>query len=828
MNILRFQEIKRGCVGVTVYNSEEERNSRRNEGRRLLSSFSPKQALLFTWICAVRVLPFLSCEQEFNYLEKPNKQQYLLSLFCAIDIASAFTLNNFNTSQIINTASSSAKNVKSVSTSAVATTAATTYGTAVAYAFYDSIQDESATYATAAATAIIDAAINAFVTIVGDTNISENIKSIIFNDIDSIEKNSECQLNNDVSIYGQIWHDFLKVLKELDCVYWSNLYENLFANGFVVVESELRRRFNVPDETREQGAAAVGIYLENLGEDVAQLNEARIIILGDKGAGKTSLARKLLDINADLPREQESTEGVITSLWKFRGNDGRDMSAYIWDFAGHSITHSTYRCFMTTRCLYIYVYNGRIERNNDPAYWLEQIRIYGGDSPVLFLINEQDNCRADIPKNSLKKEYPFIVDYYHVNIANENSIKEFRQTVMDLVRFNVSWNSQIISVEAYKIKAELRKLFEDNTTHITLHMFSEIASKYGVSSARSEAILEDLHTLGVCLWYSKDDLGDFNTLILNPDWIMSGIYRIINAGYNEQRSSITIDYGVMKLKEHNYEYPPAKVKDLFRLMRIYELAYFKGSNTERIYIPGLLQEDMPDNLPEFPDDECLVMCFEVKKSLPPNIICRVIVQRNDEILDDKFLWRKGVVLRSDKYNDSTTALIQEDDRRITVAVKGRSRTDYIVVIRNTLKNIFDDYTGINPDIKYKVLLAGEAKEALRRNMQQEPSEMELESKIVALALTNNKYVLPSTRIAVSITPTMIAYNINMNCSVLDMTHKTTRASNSISALISVIFAVISIIITVVATVIALFSLPTEQREDSPPGTEINMEFYDSN
>jgi len=38
--------------------------------------------------------------------------------------------------------------------------------------------------------------------------------------------------------------------------------------------------------------------------------------------------------------------------------------------------------------------------------------------------------------------------------------------------------------------------------------------------------LKDLHYLGVSLWYA--DMDEYETLVLNPEWISQGVYRIIN------------------------------------------------------------------------------------------------------------------------------------------------------------------------------------------------------------------------------------------------------------------------------------------------------------
>jgi len=529
----------------------------------------------------------------------------------------------------------------------------------------------------------------------------------LLNEIEAIKNNKLDECNHYIDVYGKLWDRFLESLKAIDCAYWARFYERLFNNNFTIDKEELDRHLGVPDEIKAEGAAAVGHYLERLGEKIERLNEARIIILGEKGAGKTSLARRLLNIDAPMPEEYESTEGVETSLWRFTGKDDADINAHIWDFAGHSITHAVHRCFMSARCLYIYVYNGRIERDNDPAYWLEQIRIHGGDSPVLFLINEKDGYRADIAEKTLKDEYPSIVNYYRVNIGNEDKTKlnEFRQTVMDTVSGNPSWNSQIVPIEAYKTKNELRKHFDKTKSpHITREQFDEIAQNCGASAGRIEDILKDLHTLGICLWYNEDEMEDFNTLVLNPDWITNGIYKIINRSFKENKHILTKSKGtnILKNDDRGYKYPRDKVAFLFRLMRLYELAFFK--ETDNIFIPGILPLDRPDGVPAFDDaDNRLTMSFVVEKALPPSITARIIVQRSEEIYDENLLWRKGAVLKY-KGSTDTFARIIEDRRSITVSVKGTVKTAYIASLRETIKAIFDDYKVIKPDLLYEVLM----------------------------------------------------------------------------------------------------------------------------
>jgi GTPase SAR1 family protein len=702
-----------------------------------LKGLNKKQLGQFAWLCGVRALPFLSEYRYFTYwLEE--KQKYLYNIINALDVGSATSANSAKVvkiARIVSSISAGTANTAAIAAYAIAASMSDKDSKATIYAAANA--GFSAAYAAATAEYTTDAVIAEYTTYAAytayaATTYSSDWGNLLLNDLESIKNNKFDECNHDIGIYGKLWDSFQDDLKIIDCAYWAQYYTNLFNNGFTIDKKQLERHFGVPYEIKEEGAAAVGHYLESLGDKVERLNEVRIIILGEKGAGKTSLAKRLRNVNAPMPKNHESTEGVETSLWCFKGKDGTDINAHIWDFAGHSITHAVHRCFMSARCLYIYVYNERIERDNDPTYWLEQIRIHGGDSPILFLLNEKDGHKVDIAEKTLKDKYPSIVGYYRVNIGSKDktSLKDFCQIVMDMVGNNPSWNNQVVSKEAHRIKNELREHFDKKKApYITRKQFDEIAQKCGASAKYIEDILNYLHTLGICLWYNKPDMKDFNMLVLNPDWVTNGIYRIINQSYNEQEYKLTISKGTEILKnDKRYNYPQDKVAYLFKLMRLYKLAIFKNKNN--IFILGILPLDRPDGLPDFDDpNDRLTMSFVVEKALPPSITARIIVQRSEEILDEKLLWRKGAVFT---YKDSDTiALISEEGRSITLRVKGTEKTTYIASLRETIKDVFEEYQVIKPDLLYEVFLPEKSeKNELQYQLEKEKPLMLSEEKII--------------------------------------------------------------------------------------------------
>jgi GTPase SAR1 family protein len=123
-------------------------------------------------------------------------------------------------------------------------------------------------------------------------------------------------------------------MKKCGCDYWTDIYDSLFVFIFILSDKqteELLLRLNTPDALKEEGASAVARHILAVSsQGKKETKEARIILLGAKGAGKTSLARKLRYLHAILPGKEKSTSGVITTKLKLF----KDDVTYLWDFGG--------------------------------------------------------------------------------------------------------------------------------------------------------------------------------------------------------------------------------------------------------------------------------------------------------------------------------------------------------------------------------------------------------------------------------------------------------------------------------------------------------------
>jgi internalin A len=413
------------------------------------------------------------------------------------------------------------------------------------------------------------------------------------------------------------------------------------------------------------------------------LNEAKLIFVGRGGVGKTSLVSRLVD-NTFNPSEKK-TEGIQITHWNITLNSHELVRLNVWDFGGQEIMHATHQFFLTWRSLYVLVLNGREgEEERDADYWLRLIESFGGNSPVIIVLNKIHEHAFDVNRRALQQKYVGIREFVATDCEDATGIADLSRAIKRetdrleglRVKFPASWVS---------IKDRLAAMKEN---FLDFDSYRKLCSELGEGDREAqEKLASYLHSLGIALNFS-DDPRLQDTHVLNPHWVTKGIYKILNARQvAEQKGEIATKD--LKSVLDNAAYPIRMHGFLLDLMRKFELCFPLGDgSTGRVLIPELLDKQEPAETAEFVPEGCLNFEYHYPV-LPEGIIPRFIV-RTHAMSTGLPRWRSGVILKF----DGNKALVRGDVQahKLSVSVSGpvAGRRNLLAIIRSDLERIHSD------------------------------------------------------------------------------------------------------------------------------------------
>lgn len=192
----------------------------------------------------------------------------------------------------------------------------------------------------------------------------------------------------------------------------------------------------------------------------------------------------------------------------------------------------------------------------------------------------------------------------------------------------------------------------------------------------------------------RDDPRLNDTHVLNPDWVTSGIYTVLNSHkLAEQDGQIQVsDLGGIFDKKR---YPVRMHGFLLNLMRKFDLCFAFGDDQPgRYLIPELLDKQEPAQTAEFAPEECLIFQYHYPV-LPEGLIPRFIV-RTHAMSTGLPRWRSGVILQFEGCRALIKGDVQERKVWISVAGPARGRRNLLAIIRNDFERIHGDIKKLQP------------------------------------------------------------------------------------------------------------------------------------
>ena len=466
-----------------------------------------------------------------------------------------------------------------------------------------------------------------------------------------------------------------------------------------------------PKDVIRAGAQAMRSYFLQMGKKKDVLYEAKVLLVGEPEAGKTSLMKKLLNpaYEVSVEKREESTLGVtVAPEWPFPlpKEESKTFKVHFWDFGGQNIQYSIHQFFLTESALYILLLDDRKDYPNID-YWFEIIRVLGKGSPVLVVRNEK-NIEAAVGFDRMKYKNRYgeelSIVFRDVNLARDDGRLNVIAADVKEMASSLPHVGQSMPASWLLVRKEVAALREKN--HIPLRTFKEICQQHGITGETDQLVLcGHLHNLGILLHYRNESaLAD--TVFTNPQWITDAVYTILSDKSLENNGLFTKEWLFGKWGNAYTFEEKHKILSLMQ-KKEFDLIYKLESAAEESYItPQLLPDVAPQEANEWQRRGALAFRYRYK-FMPKGIVSRLIVRLNDWIAADDghgLVWKSGVILQK----SGGRALIREDKSKeglniIDISVHGDeyNRKELLSYIRNTIEEI---HQRISPKIPAEPLV----------------------------------------------------------------------------------------------------------------------------
>ena len=447
---------------------------------------------------------------------------------------------------------------------------------------------------------------------------------------------------------------------------------------------------NPSPELVQQGNSALVQFFRALSKGSEKIREAKLLVLGEGGAGKTTLARKILKgFSEPLPVEKDTTHGIEINDLGFSGSNGKDFTMHVWDFGGQEIYHATHQFFLTKRSLYVLVADVRTENTNFD-YWLQVVELLSENSPVLIVQNRKGGRSQEIDEAGLRGRFKNLKDVISLDLSTDKDhfdqlLREICHQIQSLKHVDGDWPASWAEV-----RRSLEALKQSGEQDITIETYFGICEKEGLNEDEALILSQFLHDFGVFLHFQEDVLLK-RTVFLNNDWVTKGVYTVLDdpkviesKGYFSMEDAKKI-WGTEAYRRRSDE--------LLHLMNKFELCYQldNAATAQRFLVPHLLSISKPSL--DWDDKDNLQLRYHYD-FMPKGLLARLIVRLHRYLPSDPsgIVWRAGAIFQ----RQGAKAKLEETytTRNLFLRATGREAKALVTVISEEIDHLNKGYHGL--------------------------------------------------------------------------------------------------------------------------------------
>ncbi len=455
-----------------------------------------------------------------------------------------------------------------------------------------------------------------------------------------------------------------------------------------------------PPEIVQQGHEAVLNYFREIdAQGTATLLEAKVLIVGEGRAGKTSLLRRLYQPDQPLPSEDETTRGIDINPYHFQLGDGRTFRLNVWDFGGQQIYHATHQFFLTKNSLYILLddtsKDAKSVTDENFRYWLEVIDLLSKHSPVLIFQNEKGGRSKAIDIQGIKGRFDNVKEVYNGNLMMPESTEKLARAIEYQVQ-QLPHVGEQVPAKWVDIRRALEQKTEEKAYISQQDYFDLYEQHLAFDREKALRLSQYLHDLGVFLHF-QDDKVLRKSVILQNRWATEAVFRVFDD------ETVKSHLGRFTIADCERIWSHSEYRDMHdelrALMEKFELCYALPDlpeNAETWLMPQLLPPSTPAGLSDWERPGDLVLTYQYH-FLPKGLINRLMVRKHRYAKRPYLAWSNGVLFEE---NDSSV-LVQATSRRdeIVLRARGLEAKNLLGIIAADLDALNASFSGLEDKLQ---------------------------------------------------------------------------------------------------------------------------------
>ncbi len=476
--------------------------------------------------------------------------------------------------------------------------------------------------------------------------------------------------------------------------------KKMLKNAVFIIDAKNNPLKYPPIEIVELGKEAIMEYFEHCEKGTSILKEAKLIVIGEAGAGKTTFAKRVQKADAPMPKPNETTLGVEVNKWFFGGDykyldyDSNDFNTgyytKIWDFGGQDIYHGTHQFFYSDKSLYVLLADTR-EQKTDFNYWLNTVeQLTGENSPLVIILNKKHQHIWQIDEPGLKRRFGEIIrTVVEIDLSQTSEIYELQKLIKKEI-LDLPYIGYILPKSWVSIRSELSKL-EDK--FISFERFRNVCKNYAITNSKLVEIISKLFAnIGIFTHFSEDFSSLREIIYLDANWLTKTVYLLLNHEVVKiKKGRITLDD--IKLIWQNDEIY-FEINKFIELLMKFSLIYkINGSNN--YIVPEHLPVVQPyDNWRFSGNKDNYQFRYLFDNYMPKGLMAKLIVALHRFIYDNSLVWHRGVnIANSTKEPDTFAEIIETygSENRFDIRIYGKNPKELLQVIIYHFDNILKHF-----------------------------------------------------------------------------------------------------------------------------------------